>query len=209
MVSHEPPRVRQVCLSLARPNTLETAQVPAGCQMCSAFLNTRQFRIQKAKLTVRYYYQRFQMQGLYTKPFEYRRTASQYSRLFWVIPVCEKPTRLLSVSVAMTSQTKCVPHNNDVIMSTIASQITSIAIVYSTVYSAQIKENIKAPRHWPLCGEFTGTGEFPAQRASNAENVSIWWRYHERATNNAHSYNGPPLHIKYALWLSSRIPSII
>ena len=44
---------------------------------------------------------------------------------------------------------------------------------------AQIKENIKAPRHWPLCGEFTGTGEFPTQRASNAENVSIWWRHHE------------------------------
>ena len=38
---------------------------------------------------------------------------------------------------------------------------------------AQIKENIKAPRHWPLCGEF------PAQMASNAENVSIWWRHHE------------------------------
>ena len=31
---------------------------------------------------------------------------------------------------------------------------------------AQIKENITAPRHWPLCGEFTGTGEFPAQKAS-------------------------------------------
>ena len=43
----------------------------------------------------------------------------------------------------------------------------------------QIKENIKAPRHWPLCGEFTGTDEFPAQRASYAENVSIWWRHHE------------------------------
>ena len=42
----------------------------------------------------------------------------------------------------------------------------------------QIKENIKAPRHWPLCGDFTGTGEFPAQRASYAENVSIWWRHH-------------------------------
>ena len=42
----------------------------------------------------------------------------------------------------------------------------------------QIKENIKAPRHWPLCGEFTGTGEFPAQMASNAENVSISWRHH-------------------------------
>ena len=24
------------------------------------------------------------------------------------------------------------------------------------VIEAQIKENIKAPRHWPLCGEFTG-----------------------------------------------------
>ena len=24
------------------------------------------------------------------------------------------------------------------------------------------------------------TGEFPAQRASNAENVSIWWRHHEK-----------------------------
>ena len=23
------------------------------------------------------------------------------------------------------------------------------------------------------------TGEFPAQRASNAENISIWWRHHE------------------------------
>ena len=46
---------------------------------------------------------------------------------------------------------------------------------------AQIKENIKAPRHWPLCGETTGTGEFPAQRARNAENVSIWWRHHVSA----------------------------
>ena len=36
----------------------------------------------------------------------------------------------------------------------------------------QIEENIKAPRQWPSCGEFT-------QRASNAENVSIWWRHHE------------------------------
>ena len=29
----------------------------------------------------------------------------------------------------------------------------------------------------PLCGEFTGN--FPAQRASNAENVSIWWRHYD------------------------------
>ena len=36
-------------------------------------------------------------------------------------------------------------HYKDVIMSAMASQITSLTIVYSTVYSAQIKENIKAP----------------------------------------------------------------
>ena len=40
---------------------------------------------------------------------------------------------------------------------------------------AQIKENIKAPRHWALWGV---TGEFSTQRASNVENVSIWWRHH-------------------------------
>ena len=29
------------------------------------------------------------------------------------------------------------------------------------------------------CGEFTGDRWIPAQKASNAENVSIWWRHHE------------------------------
>ena len=41
-------------------------------------------------------------------------------------------------------------------MGVMAYQITSLAIVYSTIYQAQIKENIKDLRHWPLCGEFTG-----------------------------------------------------
>ena len=43
---------------------------------------------------------------------------------------------------------------------------------------AQTIENIKAPRHWPLWGEFTGYRWIPAQKANNAENVSIWWRQH-------------------------------
>ena len=38
------------------------------------------------------------------------------------------------------------------------------------------KENIKAPRHWPLCGDRW----IPRTMASNAENVSIWWRHHEK-----------------------------
>ena len=85
------------------------------------------------------------------------------------------------------------------IMRAIASQITSLTIVYSTVYSDADQRKhqssaslafvwgihrwpvnfSQAARHWPLCGEFTGTGEFPAQMASIAENVSIWWSHHE------------------------------
>ena len=35
-----------------------------------------------------------------------------------------------------------------------------------------------------LCEENSSvTGEFPAQRASNAENVSIWWRHHVKLHN--------------------------
>ena len=52
-------------------------------------------------------------------------------------------------------------HYTDVIMGTIASQITSLTIVYSSLYSGEIKENIKALRHWPLCGEFTGDRWIP------------------------------------------------
>ena len=44
-------------------------------------------------------------------------------------------------------------HYNDVIMSAMASQITNLTIVYSNVH---IEGSIKARRHWPLCGEFTG-----------------------------------------------------
>ena len=40
---------------------------------------------------------------------------------------------------------------SDAIMSTMMSQITGVSIVVR----AQIKDNIKSPRHWPLWGEFT------------------------------------------------------
>ena len=36
----------------------------------------------------------------------------------------------------------------------------------------------KAPRHGLCARNSPVTGEFPAQVASNAENVSIWWRHH-------------------------------
>ena len=60
-------------------------------------------------------------------------------------------------------------HYGDVIKDAIASQITSSQLFTQPCIRAQIKENIKAPRHWPLCGEFTGdpvnsTYEWPVTR---------------------------------------------
>ena len=66
-------------------------------------------------------------------------------------------------------------------MGAMASQTTDVSIVCSNVGSGadQRISNVKATRHRPVCGEFTGHRWIPAQKASNAENVSIWWRHHE------------------------------
>ena len=61
----------------------------------------------------------------------------------------------------ISSNTRMAQHYGDVIMSTKTSQITSVSIVYPTVCSTQIKEDIKAPRHWPLWGEFTSHRRIP------------------------------------------------
>ena len=98
--------------------------------------------------------------------------------LLWGEYRCFSTKRTSNAKSVSMSLCICDTHYGDVIMDAIASQITSLTIVYSTVYQTQIKENIKAARHWPLCGNSPGTGEFPAQMASNAENVSIWWRHH-------------------------------
>ena len=72
-----------------------------------------------------------------------------------------------------------VDHNNDVLMSAMSSQITGDSIIIHAFAQPQFEENIKASRHWALCaGNSLVTSEFPAQRASNAENISIWWRHH-------------------------------
>ena len=48
----------------------------------------------------------------------------------------------------------------------------------SRLYGRRSKKTSKL-RVTGLCaGNSPGTGEFPAQKASNAENVSIWWRHH-------------------------------
>ena len=62
-------------------------------------------------------------------------------------------------------------HYSDVIIGAMASQMT---IVYSTVYPGAVKKKTSKLRVIGLCaGNSPVTGEFPAQMASNAENVSI------------------------------------
>ena len=80
-----------------------------------------------------------------------------------------------SVAIALI-----VCHYSDIIMGAIASQITSLTIVYSTVYSDADKRKhqgsaslalVRGIQQWPM--------NSPPQMASNTENVSIWWRHHE------------------------------
>ena len=56
-------------------------------------------------------------------------------------------------------------------MGEIASQITSLAIVYSAFNSGADQRKHQSPASLAPV-----PGEFPAQVASNAENA--WWRYH-------------------------------
>ena len=70
-------------------------------------------------------------------------------------------------------------HYDDVIMSERASQITTIiTIVYSIVYSDVDQRKHQSSASLAIV---RGIHWEPAQMASYAENVSIWWRHHERS----------------------------
>ena len=73
-------------------------------------------------------------------------------------------------------EAKIDQHHSEVIMDAAASQITNLTIFYQPFIQAYIEKTAKL-RITGLCaGNSPVTGEFPAQIASNAENVSIWWR---------------------------------
>ena len=57
----------------------------------------------------------------------------------------------------------------DVTMSAMASQISSLTIVYSTIYSGVDQRKYQS----------SASLAFVLGIHSNAENVSIWWRHHE------------------------------
>ena len=70
-------------------------------------------------------------------------------------------------------------HYNDVIMTTIASQITSLTVVYSIVYSGADQRQHESSASLAFVWGIHRDRWFPAQRTSNAENVSIWWRHQD------------------------------
>ena len=72
-------------------------------------------------------------------------------------------------------------HYNDVIMSVMASQITNLVIVHSTVYSGADQRKHQSSASLAFVWEIH---RWPAQRASNAEIISIWWRHHVSACHH-------------------------
>ena len=71
-------------------------------------------------------------------------------------------------------------HYSDIIMGTIASQITSLTheCLLNQIFRRRSKKTSKL-RVTGLCvGNSPETGEFPPQMASNTKNVSISWRHH-------------------------------
>ena len=71
-----------------------------------------------------------------------------------------------------------ISHYGDIIMGAIASQITSLTNVYSTVYSDADQRKHQTSVSLAFVGKSPGNDDFPTQMASHAENVSIWWHHH-------------------------------
>ena len=89
------------------------------------------------------------------------------------------PLTVGSRQVAMTGWCRvkrhpCLIHCNDVIMGTMAPQITSPTIVYQTVHSGADQKKTSKLCVTGLCvGNSPVIGELTAQMASNAENATI------------------------------------
>ena len=81
-----------------------------------------------------------------------------------------------------------------------ASQMASLAIVYTTVYSDEDQRNHESSASLAFAREFTGHSWIPAQMASNAENVSIWWLYVPIIQMTIHKYVTHNHESDYGFW---------
>ena len=70
-------------------------------------------------------------------------------------------------------------HYSDVMMGAMASQMIGVSSVCPTDCSGADRRKHQSAASLGFCeGNPPVTGGFPSQRASNAENVSIWWCHH-------------------------------
>ena len=103
-------------------------------------------------------------------------SATTHTKIFtaqrpWLWPM------ILNSYLGRLSLPMCVPNLRTISFTPFISKAIKKPWKFAKIKISKFRQklnspNIKAPRHWPLCGEF------PAQMASNAENVSIWWRHH-------------------------------
>ena len=85
---------------------------------------------------------------------------------------------------------------DDVIMSTIASQITSLTIVYLTIYSGADQSKHQSSASLAFVW---GIHRGPVNLASNAENVSIWWRHHVSCNDPLYEVSRKDHNVNYRL----------
>ena len=80
---------------------------------------------------------------------------------------------------------------SDVIMSAMASQITGVSICLLDRFFSGVDQRKHQSFAWlAFVGENPPvTGGFLSQRASKAENVSIWWRYHGISGNHIETWH--------------------
>ena len=100
-------------------------------------------------------------------------------------------------------------HDSDVIMSMMASQTTGFSIVCSAVCSGTDQRQPKLSITGLCEGNPPVTGGFPSQRASNRENVFIWWRHHvawqwqvqdkDQTMNSQKSLHSSPVRARYGV----------
>ena len=96
-------------------------------------------------------------------------------------------TRVTCIHWLMFIHRDIFEHYYDVIIGAIASQITSLTTVYSTaVYSDADQSKHQSSASLAFVREIHRNRWIShAQMASNAENVSIWWRHHEEYLLNS------------------------
>ena len=85
------------------------------------------------------------------------------------------PGRYYLKTLALSSAAGSHFHYSDILMSAMVSNHWRLKCLPNRLFRHRSKKTSKFSITGVCEGNSPMTGEFPAQRASNAENVSIWW----------------------------------